>query len=42
MIDEIELHREEFGGRVTALVRAGSIISAPGRVVISIVNADEA
>jgi hypothetical protein len=31
MIDEIESHREEFGGWVTDLVRAGSIISALGR-----------
>jgi hypothetical protein len=42
MIGEIESHREEFGGWVTARMRAGSIISALGRVVTSIVNADEA
>jgi hypothetical protein len=42
MIDEIESHREKFGGWVTARVRAGSIISALGRVVTLIVNANEA
>ena len=33
MIEEIESHREEVPSWVTFLVRAGSIISALGRVV---------